>query len=79
MFCTKGTQDGKVLHALQEGYARWESVACFARRVRKMGECCMFCKKGTQGGKNVACFIVEVRMGKKTRILIKKHNFLERF
>ena len=51
MFRRKGTQDGegvacfvgkvrkvgKVLHVLQEGYARWE-------------RCCTFCRKSTQGG-----------------------------
>ncbi|ARV91260.1 hypothetical protein BK727_12925 [Bacillus thuringiensis serovar roskildiensis] len=56
MFYRKGTQVGKdvarfverlckmgkALHVLQVRYARWE-------------RCCMFCKKSTQGGKDVAC------------------------
>ncbi|ACO25730.1 conserved hypothetical protein (plasmid) [Bacillus cereus 03BB102] len=33
---------GKTLHVLQKGYVRWE-------------RCCMFCRKGTQDGKDVAC------------------------
>ncbi|PER46253.1 hypothetical protein CN495_26430 [Bacillus thuringiensis] len=52
MFYRKGTQDGKgvacftgrvrkmgkVLHVLQEGYARWERCCMFTGRVRKMGK-----------------------------------------
>ncbi|MCU5087367.1 hypothetical protein OCA23_29300, partial [Bacillus cereus] len=62
MFRRKGTQDGKgvacfagkvrkmgkVLHVLQEGYARWE-------------RCCTFRRKGTQDGKGVARFAGRVR------------------
>ncbi|SEG88892.1 hypothetical protein SAMN04487919_1682 [Bacillus sp. ok061] len=66
MFHSRGTRDGKdvacftvgvremgkVLHVLQEGYARWE-------------RCCMFYRKGTQDGEDVACFTGGVRkMGK---------------
>ncbi|PHA57884.1 hypothetical protein COF07_12275 [Bacillus wiedmannii] len=57
MFYRKDRQDGK-------------GVACFARRVRKMGECCMFYRKSTQGGKDVACFTGKVgKMGKALHVL----------
>ncbi|WP_078405000.1 hypothetical protein, partial [Bacillus cereus] len=43
---------GKVLHVLQKGYAKWE-------------RCCMFRRKGTQSGKDVACFAERVRKARK--------------
>ncbi|PFZ89248.1 hypothetical protein COL83_22060 [Bacillus wiedmannii] len=39
---------GKMLHVLQEEYATWE-------------RCCMFYRKSTQRGKDVACFVARVR------------------
>ncbi|MCU5032479.1 hypothetical protein OB982_30155, partial [Bacillus cereus] len=80
MFYRKGTQDGKgvayfagrvrkmgkVLHVLQEGYARWE------RR-------CMFYRKGTQDGKGVACFAGKVRKtGKVLHVLQEGYARWER-
>ncbi len=70
MFYRKGTQDGKdvarfvervckmgkVLHVLQERYARWEKR-------------CMFYREGTQDGKGVACFAGKVhKMGKMSHV-----------
>ncbi len=41
-----------MLHVLQKGYAKWE-------------RCCVFCKKDTQDGNGVACFIELVKGGEK--------------
>ncbi|ACK92887.1 conserved hypothetical protein (plasmid) [Bacillus cereus AH820] len=47
---------GKVLHVLQERYARWEKR-------------CMFCRKGMQDGKGVACFAGKVhKLGKMSHV-----------
>ncbi len=57
---------GKMLHVLQERYARWE------RR-------CMFYRKGTQGGKDVARFVERVcKMGKMLHVLQERYARWER-
>ncbi|PFW47780.1 hypothetical protein COL26_06300 [Bacillus thuringiensis] len=53
---------GKVLHVLQEGYARWK-------------RCCMFHSRSTRDGKGVACFTGRVRkMEKVLHIIFNKYK-----